>query len=59
MVETDSPFLSPVPFRGKPNEPGRTLFVAKKLAEIHELTLEEIAEKTSENAAKLFNLPKL
>jgi len=35
------------------------LFVAKKLAEIHELTLEEIAEKTSENAAKLFNLPKL
>ena len=59
MVETDSPFLSPVPFRGKPNEPGRTLFVAKKLAEIHELTLEEIAEKTSENAAELFNLPKL
>ena len=59
MVETDSPFLSPVPFRGKPNEPGRTLFVAKKLAEIHELTLADIAEKTSENATKLFNLPKL
>ena len=58
MVETDSPFLSPVPFRGKPNEPGRALFVAKKLAEIRELTLEEIAEKTSANAVELFNLPK-
>lgn len=59
MIETDSPFLSPVPFRGKPNEPGRTRFVAEKLAEIHKLPLEKIAEKTSTNAATLFSLPKL
>ena len=59
MIETDSPFLSPVPFRGKPNEPGRTRFVAEKLAEIHKVPLEKIAEKTSTNAATLFSLPKL
>ena len=59
MIETDSPFLSPVPFRGKPNEPGRTRFVAEKLAEIHRLPLEKIAEQTSTNAATLFSLQKL
>ena len=42
LVETDSPFLSPVPFRGKPNEPGRTRFVAEKLAEIHQVSLEYV-----------------
>jgi len=56
LVETDSPYLSPVPFRGKPNEPGRTRFVAEKLAEIHGVSLELIADKTTENAAKLFGL---
>ncbi|MBT3217445.1 MAG: TatD family hydrolase [Candidatus Marinimicrobia bacterium] len=56
LVETDSPYLSPVPFRGKPNEPGRTRFVAEKLAEIHGVTLDIIAEKTTANATTLFNL---
>jgi len=56
LVETDSPFLSPVPFRGKQNEPGRTRFVAEKLAEIHDLPLEEIAKHTTENAIKLFRI---
>jgi len=56
LVETDSPYLSPVPYRGKPNEPGRTRFVAEKLAEIHNVPLEEIAEKTTSNATDLFNL---
>jgi len=56
LVETDSPYLSPVPYRGKPNEPGRTRFVAKKLAEIHGVTLEIIAEKTTTNAESLFSL---
>ncbi|MDP6685253.1 MAG: TatD family hydrolase [Candidatus Marinimicrobia bacterium] len=56
LVETDSPFLSPVPFRGKPNEPGRTRFVAEKLAEIHETSLEEIARITTNNVNSLFNL---
>ena len=57
LVETDSPYLSPVPYRGKPNEPGRTRFVAEKLAEIHNVSLDVIAKKTSENATTLFNLP--
>lgn len=56
LVETDSPFLSPVPFRGKPNEPARVRYVAEKLAEIHNIALEEIANITSENASKVFRL---
>ena len=58
LVETDSPYLSPVPHRGKLNEPGRTRFVAEKLAEIHDVPLKIIAEKTSANATDLFGLPK-
>ena len=56
LVETDCPFLSPVPYRGKPNEPGRTRFVAEKLSSIHGVSLDVIAEKTTANAVKLFNL---
>lgn len=56
LVETDSPYLSPVPHRGKPNEPGRTRFVAEKLAAIHGVSLELIAEKTTENATSLFQI---
>lgn len=56
LVETDSPYLSPVPYRGNPNEPGRTRFVAEKLAEIHNVPLEVIVEKTTLNATDLFNL---
>jgi len=59
LVETDSPYLSPVPHRGKPNEPGRTRFVAEKLAEIHDVPLKVIAEKTTANAMDLFVLPKI
>ena len=57
LVETDSPYLSPVPHRGKPNEPGRTRFVAEKLADIYNLSLEDIAQQTSNNATELFHLP--
>ena len=56
LVETDSPYLSPVPHRGKPNEPGRTRFVAEKLAVIHDVSLAVIAEKTTANAKNLFEL---
>ena len=56
LVETDSPYMSPEPHRGKPNEPGRTRFVAEKLAEIHGVTLEVVAEKTTANAKSLFKL---
>ncbi len=56
LVETDSPFLSPVPFRGKVNEPGRTRLVAEKLGSIFNIPFEEIAKITTENAMRLFNL---
>ncbi|RUM89924.1 MAG: hydrolase TatD [Thermodesulfatator sp.] len=56
MVETDSPFLSPVPFRGKTNEPARARVVAEKMAEIRGTSLEEMAKCTTRNAKDLFGL---
>jgi len=56
LVETDSPYLSPEPFRGKPNEPGRTRYVAEKLAEIHNISFETIVEQTTKNINKLFSI---
>ena len=56
LVETDSPFLSPVPFRGKTNEPSRARYVAEKLAEIFDSNIDQIASITTANAKKLFNL---
>ena len=56
VLETDAPYLPPVPYRGKRNEPAFMIEVAKKLAEIKNIPLHEVAEKTSENAERLFNL---
>ena len=56
LIETDSPWLSPAPFRGKPNHPGRVALVAQKLAEIRDESVEEIAAATYANANKLFGL---
>lgn len=55
LIETDSPFLSPEPHRGKQNEPSRVWFVAKKLSEIFNVSLSIIEEKTSINAKTVFN----
>lgn len=57
MVETDSPYLSPHPFRGKPNEPARVVLTAAKLAEVRGMSVEEIASVTTGNARRLFGLP--
>ena len=54
LIETDSPFLSPVPQRGKRNEPAFVAYIADKIAEIHRTTREQVAEITSVNAARLF-----
>ncbi len=54
VLETDSPYLAPVPYRGKTNEPSYVLEVAKKVAELKEMGLEEVGTKTSENALKIF-----
>ena len=56
ILETDAPYLAPVPFRGKRNEPAYTRLVAEKLASITGLGLEQVAEITTENARKLFKL---
>ncbi len=56
MIETDSPFLSPVPFRGKVNEPARARIIAEKIAEIRGIPLEEVANWTTRNASALFGL---
>ncbi|MDR1090002.1 MAG: TatD family hydrolase [Prevotella sp.] len=56
VVETDAPYLAPVPYRGKRNEPSYTLFVVEKLAEIYGATAEEVGEITTSNARRLFNL---
>ncbi len=54
LVETDSPFLTPVPHRGKRNEPSFVTHIADKIAEIHMTTREQVAEITTSNAARLF-----
>lgn len=55
LVETDSPYLAPVPKRGKPNEPAFTAFTARQLAEIKGVNLEELSQATTGNFFKLFN----
>lgn len=54
LIETDCPYLSPIPYRGKRGEPWMVEEVAKKIAEIKEVRLEIVLEKTTENALKLF-----
>ena len=55
IIETDAPYLTPHPFRGKRNEPFYTTLVADKMAEILEISREDIENLTSKNAIKLFN----
>ena len=54
LIETDSPYLAPVPFRGKPNIPAYVVKVAEYIAELRETSVEEIAEATSNNFRTLF-----
>ncbi len=56
MAETDSPFLSPIPFRGKTNEPARVLHVVEKLAEIRKIVAEELGEILAANTCKCFRI---
>lgn len=54
LIETDAPFLTPVPHRGRRNEPSFVRHIADKIAEIHNTTLEQVAKITSDNADRLF-----
>lgn len=56
LLETDCPFLSPEPKRGRRNEPAHVVYIAQKLAEIKNRALDELGESTTENAIRLFNL---
>lgn len=56
LLETDAPFLAPVPFRGKRNEPSYVQYTAKKVAEIKKVPFEKVAEITTENALRVFKL---
>lgn len=56
LIETDAPYLAPVPYRGKRNEPGYTRYVAEKIAELREMSWEEVADVTRKNAHQLFRI---
>ena len=58
LVETDSPYLAPVPFRGRRNEPSRVVHTAEVIAQFLDMPLDEVAEVTTRNACGLFRLPK-
>lgn len=56
LLETDCPYMSPEPFRGKRNDPGRLIHMAQKLAEIRGLSVEEVIAITTENAKRLYRI---
>jgi len=56
VLETDSPYLPPVPFRGKPNESAYLTYIAQKIADLHQLPVEKIAEITTLNSEKVFGI---
>jgi TatD DNase family protein len=54
LIETDSPYLAPVPYRGKTNQPAYVPYVAKQLAALHRVSVETMAQTTSDNFSRLF-----
>ena len=58
LIETDSPYLSPEPLRGRRNDPRNVKYMAKKIAEVKKITLEEVASVTYKNAKDVFNIKK-
>ena len=59
LIETDSPYMSPVPMRGKRNDSRNVLYIAEKLAQLKGMTTEEMAELTGVNGKRLFNIAKI
>lgn len=56
VIETDAPYLTPVPFRGKRNEPAYTVYMANTLAEVYGVSVAEVCDITTNNAMKMFDL---
>ena len=57
MIETDAPYMAPVPYRGRRNHSGYVPEVARKIAEVKGLTLEDVASATLENGKRFFRIP--
>ena len=56
VLETDSPYLTPVPYRGKPNESSYLIYVAQKVSDLYQTSVEHVAEVTTENSKKIFGV---
>lgn len=56
VLETDSPYLTPKPFRGKRNESGYLTYIAEKVAQIYGLSVEEVATLTTQNSVSVFSI---
>ena len=56
LLETDAPYLTPVPYRGKENHPAYVKYVAEEIAKLREISFEEIDKITTENAKRIFNI---
>jgi TatD DNase family protein len=56
VLETDSPYLTPVPFRGKPNESSYLVYIAEKVADLHQTSIETVAEITTQNSMAIFGI---
>ena len=56
VLETDSPYLTPVPFRGKPNESSYLVYVAQKIADLKQIPIDEVARITTENSKRIFGI---
>ena len=54
LLETDSPYLAPSPNRGKRNESAYLVHIAQKIADLHQMSIEEVAQRTTENAVDVF-----
>ncbi len=58
LLETDDPYLAPVPFRGKENQPAYIKYVAQEIAKLRNISVEEVEQQTTKNALKIFNFNK-
>lgn len=58
LIETDSPYLSPVPYRGKENQPAHLFYIAKKISTLKNISIEKLSEVTTNNFRTLFNIKK-
>ena len=54
LIETDSPYLAPVPYRGKTNDPSKVIHVAEKIAELKGIPVAQVAQQSTENFFRLF-----